>query len=914
MVRGVGDLGRGTALLTADGKYILVAAASAVRLYSSVTGELVLSLNGHKAAVTALSLDHASKEKVYSASQDGTVKHWNYASGQLLQSFTVGDPVHSMVIPAGGKFAYLQCDWVLEKAGKMLFLDLTEGRLASYSLRLYTPSEYAVSPSGRFVATFFKHTVFVYSTERPALPPLKLYHTRDITCVAIDPTEERIAAGDVSGRILIWNGFQDKVPKLQKATPAATAVAKTVPSAGAKADADSDSDFDSSNSENAQQAYKPGQSQQQSKVQQAGQTAEAKGEAEAAQTAVTPSASVQQSGSSMKAKFSRLQRSTASVALTTVHWHAHPVGTLCFSSDGTLLLSGGEEAVLVVWQLDSGHKTFLPRLGGGLTFITRSSVDAACYVISQADNTVRMVNTATMKVEMSLHGMRPPPRSVTSLESTSAAVLAPGGGELVLPTDNSMLQFWDVAREHHVDKLQVAPRNAVSLTQQDHTLQGGIYGIPLEPHVSHVAFSSDGLVMATVDVRPNAGSLGSYEQSLRFWDRSEGGVTMGSDQEQPIYTINTYLDDPHRGGAITSLAYHPSRNMAASTSSSGDVKIWVQQVAGKKGKAAHWRCQSVGTHLGGPMSAAAFSSDGDLLAAATGDTVTLWDPYTNAIISRLASPPANQGSPLSKLGFVPNSPYLVGYTTGSNPSLILWNLITESIWWSYQLAVSAIATDPNGSSIAVAVPPEESTAKVQEAEGTQRDKAAAEQTAGDRLSEVEVSASTAKILSQGAVTLAGSETEAASGSAVFIFSAATGQPQLSWSLGQSTAAALLFALPGTKLHASAAAVTPHGVSPLLIVLQDRQYTFARSASKLHDASLQTGTTKQEQEPGAFEAAFGKAAVQRQAQPKLKLGPLQSETQGRLQALFDAPSHVLPSLTVLAPMFFDSLINNSNKAM
>lgn len=65
MVRGVGDLGRGTALLTADGKYILVAAASAVRLYSSVTGELVLSLNGHKAAVTALSLDHASKEKVY---------------------------------------------------------------------------------------------------------------------------------------------------------------------------------------------------------------------------------------------------------------------------------------------------------------------------------------------------------------------------------------------------------------------------------------------------------------------------------------------------------------------------------------------------------------------------------------------------------------------------------------------------------------------------------------------------------------------------------------------------------------------------------------------------------------------------------------------------------------------------------
>ena len=46
----------------------------------------------------------------------------------------------------------------------------------------------------------------------------------------------------------------------------------------------------------------------------------------------------------------------------------------------------------VVWQLDSSHRTFLPRLGGPLTCITRSAVDAGCYVISQADNTVRMVS------------------------------------------------------------------------------------------------------------------------------------------------------------------------------------------------------------------------------------------------------------------------------------------------------------------------------------------------------------------------------------------------------------------------------------------------------------------------------------------------------------------------------------------
>lgn len=131
---------------------------------------------------------------------------------------------------------------------QMLFLDVTLGTLARYSLKLHFPSKFVVSPcmvkssgspsrkcpaaqstswhtmcrnswvalccnalrrivwkmhcalsgyggvhalqqvlslqvsqSGRFVATFFQHTVFVYSTERPAMAPLKLYHTRVFT-------------------------------------------------------------------------------------------------------------------------------------------------------------------------------------------------------------------------------------------------------------------------------------------------------------------------------------------------------------------------------------------------------------------------------------------------------------------------------------------------------------------------------------------------------------------------------------------------------------------------------------------------------------------------------------------------------------------------------------------------------------
>jgi WD40 repeat protein len=42
---------------------------------------------------------------------------------------------------------------------------------------------------------------------------------------------------------------------------------------------------------------------------------------------------------------------SSDVPTSTVHWHSHPVWCTAFSPDGSFLLSGGEEAVVVVWQV-----------------------------------------------------------------------------------------------------------------------------------------------------------------------------------------------------------------------------------------------------------------------------------------------------------------------------------------------------------------------------------------------------------------------------------------------------------------------------------------------------------------------------------------------------------------------------------
>ena len=72
-----------------------------------------------------------------------------------------------------------------------------------------------------------------------------------------------------------------------------------------------------------------------------------------------------------------------------------------FSSDGKYLFSGGEENVLVLWQIRQMTSNFLPRLGAPLVHMSVSTDPnkAGKVLISGADNSIRWFNTATMTME-----------------------------------------------------------------------------------------------------------------------------------------------------------------------------------------------------------------------------------------------------------------------------------------------------------------------------------------------------------------------------------------------------------------------------------------------------------------------------------------------------------------------------------
>ncbi|XP_070672162.1 LOW QUALITY PROTEIN: uncharacterized protein [Malus domestica] len=219
-------------------------------------------------------------------------------------------------------------------------------------------------------------------------------------------------------------------------------------------------------------------------------------------------------------------------ASSTWHWHGAGISVLSFSSDGAYLYLGGMEGVFVVWQLDTGKKSFckfLPKIGSPLRYLT-DSPDPSLSSISCADNQIHILKMPSMEILKSISGIK------RIIESSSTACLM------------------------------------------------------------------------TV-------------KCLRFKSVRE--------------IINQEMKS--EDARISSLVCHPTRRKVASSSYCGDFKIWVcsDEILQKHEVLQHsgWMCHAVGSYKNKPMTAAAFSGDGSVLAVAAENVITLWDPDNNALVA-----------------------------------------------------------------------------------------------------------------------------------------------------------------------------------------------------------------------------------------------------------------------------------------
>nr|XP_023670540.1 WD repeat-containing protein 75 isoform X1 [Paramormyrops kingsleyae] len=347
---------------------------------------------------------------------------------------------------------------------------------------------------------------------------------------------------------------------------------------------------------------------------------------------------------------------------STEQWHHSAVAALTFSPQGTKLLSGGTESVLVQWHYGAvTKKDFLPRLGSAIEHISVSP-DGALYCTSHRDNKVIVIQSS-LKVSAIIQGL------VTGDDVQTELLIDPRTKALVLNGKPGHLQFYSLHRDKQLYNLDIV--------QQEYIHESGLrqYG------VMQAAFDSDGAWLATVEER--AEEDGGVDVSLKLWAFSDAAHS---------FQLNTTIYMPHEGH-ICSMCFRDGGETTTlvTTGRDGHFKAWVlAEDTDTQGISSHWSCEFVGDyHLLTP-SACCFSADGSLLAVSFREVVTVWRPGTWELLATFSQPPGDiRDLCFGRLGC---SKFLLGTTTEG--VLCCWNLLTCSVEWSTALDVILLQSDP----------------------------------------------------------------------------------------------------------------------------------------------------------------------------------------------------------------------------
>ena len=630
----------------ADGgthSFFFVVASSSVKIHSRVTGQLVSTLSlaattsshttwsgrqvseSHTAAITGLALNPANALQLLTCSLDGTIKVWDYLDAVLLKTIDLGFPVSHMVAHASIK--------------------------GSVYVALRKPKNEGVSGVG--TVDPFNHSgrcnsiIQLVSLTTAAAKGRGATKPQSITRVG--KARQTTAIGlSADGRYLVLIGKR----KIHIAR-----------------------------SEALQEGFTKVISDQQLTC-----------------LAFHPETSVFATGDSTgqvrlwyfledQAKNSQKNVKGVQVAPSVLmHWHSHAVSALAFTPNGANLLSGGEESVMVLWQLATQNREFVPRLGGAaiasIAVLEANQGREEEYVASLGDGSIAFVGAINLKANRTISqalidsSRQLLGRDYTAKLSSFPLAVQPGSRHLVVSAGHpSSVQFLDVENDRLVSQLEVVPSNRVSRPDQ----------IPLEPsRVERVCFSSSGDWMATTDVRPTG------ETSLKMW-RWEA--------RQKTYSLNSRIEEPHGRGKVTSIAFSPcvlgggaSTTLNSSPSpllltcgTDQQARTWrkVTQLVKGARKEEFWVARSAFDYRRLDIAHACWEPNGSLLALSHDDYVTIWEPLSNSL--QQVIPVAGKGRAAVFAG--KGGRYIVAI---SDRSVVVWDIVFGQVSWERAMAADDV--------------------------------------------------------------------------------------------------------------------------------------------------------------------------------------------------------------------------------
>ncbi|KAH9812281.1 hypothetical protein DFH28DRAFT_979328 [Melampsora americana] len=346
------------------------------------------------------------------------------------------------------------------------------------------------------------------------------------------------------------------------------------------------------------------------------------------------------------------------------HWHAHAVADLAFTKNGSYLISGGEESVLVLWKLEDfegiGHdsKTFLPRLRSPiikLSLIEKLSTNEPGVLVTLEDRSILLVSTSTMTVTKSLclskiHQL-PLHKSNQACIMTCLSPplgskpdpLRPYNNIMLLSTHPTTLQVLDGGSGDMFNEIHVIPKNIVSRRDERPTV---------EPILKFIALGGQGdRFMATINLWHDVQRGFEPEITLKLWERNS---------ENPNdFKLIGRVDNPHED-EITSLnitsAVSPS---VVTTSLDGTIKLWVSTKADpvlkptpSRTNSFEWLKSTCLSYRDLKALDSTSSEDGTVMAVLHPQCVSIWDILGHRLIKTIGSGSTSRLGEFKQVKFV----------------------------------------------------------------------------------------------------------------------------------------------------------------------------------------------------------------------------------------------------------------------
>lgn len=436
---------------------------------------------------------------------------------------------------------------------------------------------------------------------------------------------------------------------------------------------------------------------------------------------------------------------------------------------GNYIVSGGLETVLVLWQLETGQKHFLPHLSASIESIVVSP-SGTSYCIRLADNSAMIVSTSELQPTFSVAGIQLPvnrkagvqlpfsstvdgptqgwvsksnrrfPAVVSPLNRGLLLLAVPSATTSSLITKNQKscyLQTFDTLSANQISK------QALTRTKDTIVNIGPELNPIEEPDIIHMQLSHDAQWLATVDEWVPPGSdltifafnrqseaeeqLSRREVYLKLWRW---------DPQCKRWELSSRIDKPHSTsiGTILDLASDPSSTGFATIGDEYTLRIWKPSVRQRNGrelsgpdgkKSTKWRCRSL-THLeeyGDDQKAEqvgaklAYSLDGSTIAAgycfSSSSTIHLVDVVTGTVTRTLSH---LYTGPLIGLGILQNFLIIL-----SN-ELRVWDLVAEDDSFAFKIQTYGLDAQKRLNSAQLAIDTSASTFVVSLPEQTQSSK------------------------------------------------------------------------------------------------------------------------------------------------------------------------------------------------